>query len=49
MVVKRDAVTLEGTVADATQIDEVTEITKGVPGVTSVTNKLTVKKPFGSQ
>jgi osmotically-inducible protein OsmY len=49
VVAKRGAVTLDGTVADAAQIDEVTGITKGVAGVTSVTSKLTVKKPFGSQ
>ncbi|MGF6602088.1 hyperosmotically inducible protein [Paraburkholderia sp. GAS448] len=50
-VVARDgAVTLNGTVTDATQIDKVAEITKGVPGVTSVTNKLSVqRRPFGSQ
>lgn len=48
-VVKRGAVTLDGTVADASQVGEATEITKGVRGVTSVTNRLTVKKPFGSQ
>ncbi|WP_312883563.1 BON domain-containing protein [Paraburkholderia youngii] len=49
VVVKRGVVTLDGTVADASQVGEATEITKGVPGVTSVTNRLTVKKPFGSQ
>ena len=36
-----------GSVTDASQIDKVVEIAKGVPGVTSVTNKLAVKKPFG--
>ncbi|QCP52484.1 BON domain-containing protein [Trinickia violacea] len=47
-VIARDgAVTLHGTVTDASQIDEVAEIAKGVPGVTSVINKLTVQKPFG--
>ena len=44
---KDGAITLNGSVTDASQIDKVVEITKGVPGVTSVTNKLTVKKPFG--
>ncbi|MBP0590664.1 BON domain-containing protein [Paraburkholderia sp. LEh10] len=44
---KNGAVTLNGSVTDASQIDKVVEITKGVPGVTSVTNKLTVQKPFG--
>ncbi|TDG05973.1 BON domain-containing protein [Paraburkholderia guartelaensis] len=49
VVVKRGAVTLDGTVVDASHIDEVTEIAQGVPGVRSVTNRLTVKTPFGSQ
>ncbi|EEA03078.1 transport-associated protein [Burkholderia sp. H160] len=49
VVVKRDAVTLDGTVVDASQIGEATEIAKGVSGVTSVNNRLTVKKPFGGQ
>jgi len=44
---KDGAVTLNGTVTDATQIPKVAEIAKGVPGVTSVTNKLTVQEPFG--
>ncbi|MBC8728773.1 hyperosmotically inducible protein [Paraburkholderia sp. RAU6.4a] len=48
VIVRRGAVTLDGTVADASQVGEATEITRGVPGVTSVTNRLTVKKPFGS-
>ncbi|MEX3968774.1 BON domain-containing protein, partial [Paraburkholderia sp. EG286B] len=49
VIAKGGAVTLDGTVVDASQIDKVSEIAKGVPGVTSVTNKLTVKKPFGGQ
>jgi hyperosmotically inducible periplasmic protein len=49
VVARSGAVTLDGTVVDASQIDKVAEITKGVAGVTSVTNKLTVKKPFGGQ
>ncbi|WP_321922347.1 BON domain-containing protein [Paraburkholderia guartelaensis] len=49
VVVKRGAVTLDGTVVDASHIGEVTQIAQGVPGVTSVTNRLTVKTPFGSQ
>jgi osmotically-inducible protein OsmY len=49
VVAKGGAVTLNGTVVDASQIDAVAEIAQGVPGVTSVTNKLTVKKPFGGQ
>lgn len=44
---KDGAVTLNGTVTEAAQIGKVEQIAKGVPGVTSVTNKLTVKKPFG--
>lgn len=44
---KDGAITLNGSVTDASQIDKVAEIAKGVPGVTSVTNKLAVKKPFG--
>jgi hyperosmotically inducible periplasmic protein len=47
VVAKDGAVTLNGTVTDAAQIDKVAEITKGVPGVTSVTNKLAIEKPFG--
>jgi hyperosmotically inducible periplasmic protein len=47
-VVARDgAVTLNGTVTDVSQISQVADIAKGVDGVVSVTNKLTVKKPFG--
>ncbi|MEM5424261.1 MULTISPECIES: BON domain-containing protein [Paraburkholderia] len=41
------AITLNGTVSDTAQIARVEEIAKGVPGVASVTNKLTVKKSFG--
>ncbi|PCE34192.1 BON domain-containing protein [Burkholderia ubonensis] len=47
IVVRGGAVTLNGTVTDASQVNEVAEIVKGVPGVTSVTNKLIVQKPFG--
>jgi osmotically-inducible protein OsmY len=49
VVAKGGAVTLNGTVVDASQIDKVAEIAQGVPGVTSVTNRLSVKKPFGGQ
>ena len=49
VIAKDGAVTLDGTVVDATQIDKVTEIAKGVPGVVSVTSRLTIKKPFGGQ
>ena len=44
---KSGAVTLYGTVTNAAQIGQVAEIAKGVPGVTWVTNKLTVEKPLG--
>ena len=38
------AVTLSGTVPDQGQIDKAGEVAKGVAGVTSVANKLTVKQ-----
>ncbi|MEX3950848.1 BON domain-containing protein [Paraburkholderia sp. EG287A] len=44
---KNGAITLNGTVTDAAQVDRAAEIARGVPGVTSVTNKLTVQKPLG--
>jgi hyperosmotically inducible periplasmic protein len=44
---KDGAVTLNGTVVEAAQVGRVEAIARGVPGVKSVTNKLTVKKPFG--
>ncbi|WP_028208110.1 BON domain-containing protein [Paraburkholderia nodosa] len=44
---RNGAITLNGTVTDAAQVDRTAEIAKGVPGVTSVTNKLTVQKPLG--
>jgi osmotically-inducible protein OsmY len=44
---KNGAVTLNGTVTDAAQVEKVAEIARGVPGVNSVTNKLTVQKPLG--
>jgi hyperosmotically inducible protein len=46
VIAKGGAVTLKGTVVDASQIDKVTGIARGVPGVNSVTNKLAVGKPF---
>lgn len=49
VVAKGGAVTLDGTVVDASQINKITEIVNGVPGVTSVTNRLTAKRPFGGQ
>jgi len=47
VIAKDGAVTLNGTVTDAAQIGKVEAIAKGVSGVTSVTNKLTLKKPLG--
>nr|WP_175197105.1 BON domain-containing protein [Paraburkholderia caffeinitolerans] len=44
---KGGAVAISGTVSDASQINTVVEIVKGVAGVTSVTSKLTVQRPFG--
>lgn len=38
------AITLEGSVPDQAQIDKAGEAAKGVKGVTSVTNKLTVQQ-----
>ena len=46
IVARGGAVTLSGTVTDAAQVNEVGQIAKAVPGVTSVTNKLVVQKPF---
>ncbi|MGA7777214.1 MAG: BON domain-containing protein, partial [Paraburkholderia sp.] len=47
IIAKDGAVTLHGTVTDASQVGAVAEIARGVDGVTSVTNKLTVRKPLG--
>lgn len=44
---KSGAVLISGTVPDASQINTVIEIVKGVAGVTSVTSKLSVQRPFG--
>lgn len=44
---KSGAVTINGTVPEAAQIDEVAEIAKQVPGVTSLNNRLTVQRLFG--
>jgi hyperosmotically inducible protein len=44
---KGGAITLNGTVTDAPQIDAVAQVVKGVAGVTSVTNRLTVQRPIG--
>lgn len=47
VIAKDGAVTLNGTVTEAAQIGKAEAIARGVPGVASVTSKLTVKKPFG--
>ena len=44
---KNGAVTISGTVPDASQINTVTEVVKSVAGVTRVASKLTVQRPFG--
>ncbi|KWF29238.1 BON domain-containing protein [Burkholderia pseudomultivorans] len=41
---KGGAITLEGTMPDQSQIDKAAAAAKGVKGVTSVTNKLTVQQ-----
>ncbi|SAK61751.1 transport-associated protein [Caballeronia glebae] len=43
---KDGAVTLTGTAADPAQIDKAVSLAKGVSGVSSVTNKLTVRRNF---
>ena len=47
VIAKDGAVTLNGTVTETAQIGKAEAITRGVSGVTTVTNKLTVKKPLG--
>jgi hyperosmotically inducible protein len=42
IVARGGKVTLDGTVMDASQIDQATEAAKGVDGVSSVSNRLTV-------
>ncbi|MFM0221999.1 BON domain-containing protein [Paraburkholderia dipogonis] len=44
IVAKGGAVALAGSVTDSSQIDKAGEIAKGVPGVTSVKNSLTLKE-----
>ncbi|MFM0167771.1 BON domain-containing protein [Paraburkholderia sediminicola] len=44
VIAKGGAVTLAGSVTDSTQIDKAGQIAKGVPGVTSVKNSLTLKE-----
>lgn len=43
---KNGDVTLTGTVDEAAQIDKAAALAKGVPGVVSVQNKLTVRRGF---
>lgn len=47
VIAKDGAVTLNGTVTEAAQIGNAEAIARSVSGVTSVSNKLTVKKPLG--
>jgi len=44
---KGGAVMISGTVPEASQINTVAEVAKSVAGVTSVTSKLMVQRPFG--
>jgi hyperosmotically inducible periplasmic protein len=43
---KNGLVTLDGTVTDTEQIDEVEKVARSSPGVLAVTNKLMVQRPF---
>jgi hyperosmotically inducible periplasmic protein len=47
VITKDGAVTLNGTVTDGAQIGKAETIVRSVSGVTSVTSKLTVRKPLG--
>lgn len=47
VIAKDGAITLNGAVTDASQIDKVVGIARSVAGVNSVTSKLTVAKPLG--
>ncbi|SAK68413.1 transport-associated protein [Caballeronia catudaia] len=44
VIAKNGAITLAGHTADATQIDKAAQIAKGVDGVTSVKNVLTIQE-----
>ncbi|SAL14414.1 transport-associated protein [Caballeronia peredens] len=44
--VNSGVVTLTGTVSDAEHIEKAAAMAKGVPGVVSVTNKLSIKRNF---
>lgn len=48
-IVARDgALTLNGTVKEASQIEAVAAIAQAVPGVKAVTNRLSVRRPMGT-
>ncbi|WP_321814845.1 BON domain-containing protein [Paraburkholderia sp. J69-2] len=47
VVARNGAITLDGTVREASQIDAVSAIARAVPGVTAVTNRLSVLRPMG--
>ncbi|AIO33516.1 BON domain protein [Burkholderia cenocepacia] len=44
---KGGAITLNGTVAEASQLETVEQVAREVAGVTSVTNRLAVQRPLG--
>jgi osmotically-inducible protein OsmY len=44
VIAKGGAVTLAGSVSDSSEIDKAAQLAKGVPGVTSVKNSLTLKE-----
>jgi len=44
VIAKGGAVALAGSVTDSTQSDKASEVARGVPGVTSVKNSLTLKE-----
>ena len=44
---KSGAITLNGTVTEAAQIDTVVRVVKGGAGLTSVTNRLSVQRTIG--
>ncbi|MBU9608154.1 BON domain-containing protein [Burkholderia multivorans] len=47
VIAKGGAITLNGTVAEASQIETVEQVARDVAGVTSVTNRLAVQRPLG--
>ena len=47
VIARNGAITLNGAVTEASQIDAVAAIAKGVRGVTSVANRLSVQRPLG--